>query len=249
MNKLEIIPIVIKHNFSRNDDIGFIIEQAIKENNQKLLDNDILIVTHKIVSKSEGRVLLLKDVMPSERAISISRLQAKDPRLMEIILKESRKIIKMNEHVRVCETTHGFICANAGVDQSNIEEDSVVLLPLKPDVSAQKVRKYFLKHQKNIAVIISDTFGRPFREGQINVAIGIAGIDPFKNYIGTQDMFGKILRSTNIAICDEMASAGELVMGKSDNIPVVIIRGYPYICNRNSNISSIIRKEDKDIFR
>jgi coenzyme F420-0:L-glutamate ligase / coenzyme F420-1:gamma-L-glutamate ligase len=180
--------------------------------------------------------------------------------LIELILRESLNIIKVTTKTLIVETKHGFICANAGIDQSNVSNDteSVLLLPENPDRSAKEIRKFFYNNmKKNVAVIISDTFGRPFRKGQTNIAVGIAGICPLKSYIGLRDSFGKILKVTEIAIVDELASSAELVMGKTLQIPIAIIRGYEYesqkldLENENMNISikAIFREKSQDLFR
>ncbi len=185
-------------------------------------------------------------------------IHEKDPRLIELILRESSNIIRITNKIMIVETLHGFICANAGIDQSNVSNnyDSVLLLPENPDQSADKIRKdLYEKIKKNVSIIISDTFGRPFRKGQTNVAIGVAGIKPIKSYIGLNDSFGKILKVTEIAIVDELASAGELVMGKTLDIPIAIIRGYQYDYDQNNlqdidiSIKSLLREPSQDLFR
>jgi coenzyme F420-0:L-glutamate ligase / coenzyme F420-1:gamma-L-glutamate ligase len=168
-----------------------------------------------------------------------------------LILQESRKIIRVFDRTIITETFHGFICANAGIDQSNVSKSKnrVLLLPKDPDKSADSIRKeIYEKTRKNVAVLITDTFGRPFRMGQTNVAIGIAGINPLKNYKGKRDMFGKIMKVTEIAIVDEIAGAAELVMGKSQGIPVAIVRNAIY-SKHHSSIKKIVREETRDIFR
>jgi coenzyme F420-0:L-glutamate ligase/coenzyme F420-1:gamma-L-glutamate ligase len=173
----------------------------------------------------------------------------KDPRIVELILSESKKIVRMQNGVIIVETNHGFICANAGIDESNVKDGFVTLLPVDSDLSAKKIRDGILnKTRKNIAVVVSDTFGRPFRNGQTNCAIGLSGITPILDYAGTQDAFGNILRVTAIAISDEIASTAELVMGKNNKCPVAIIRDYKF-SNESENISEIIRPENEDLFR
>ena len=249
LNKIEIIPISINHLFCNCEDLGKIISKSVDENGQEIFDKDILVVTQKIVSKVEGRTIFLKSIEPSAKALLISKLQSKDPRLVEVILRESKKIVKISRNVIIVETHHGFICANAGVDQSNTEEETVVLLPKDPDKSALKIKEYFRSQNKEIGVIISDTFGRPFREGQTDIAVGIAGVNPIKSYIGSRDMYGKLLKSTIISVCDEIASAAELVMGKAEKIPVAIIRGYDCDMSENFSISTNLRNEQNDLFR
>jgi coenzyme F420-0:L-glutamate ligase/coenzyme F420-1:gamma-L-glutamate ligase len=174
----------------------------------------------------------------------------KDPRIMELILKESVKILRAKSGIIVSETKHGLVCANAGVDQSNVEGDSAVLLPVDPDRSASRLKDAVKKRAgKDIAVVITDTFGRPFREGQTNVAIGVAGLRSIKSYIGSRDMYGRKLRVSEIAVADEIASAAELVMGKAEGVPVAIVRGYRYEKAAKSSAKSLQRSRERDLFR
>lgn len=222
---------------------------SIKNERQALKNNDVLVVAHKIVSKAEGRIADLATVKPSKRAINIAKKHHKDPRIAELILRESRRIVKMERGIIITETKHGFVCANAGIDKSNVYGDHVALLPANPDSSADKIRRAIEKQTgKNVAVIISDTFGRPFREGQVNVAIGVSGLKPFKDYRGSKDMFGKKLKVTEIAVADEIASAAELVMGKVNRVPIAMIRDFMYE-NRQGSAKELIRKRKKDLFR
>lgn len=243
---LEIIPIHIKKEISRDDKLHDIILSSTKE---KILDGDILVISQKIISKQEGRVVTLSDVIPSDLALGIASEYNKDPKLVEVILSESKRIVRMENEIIIVETNHGFVCANAGVDESNIESGTATLLPLNSDKSAESIREKIQdKTKKKIAVLVSDTFGRAFRMGQTDCAIGIAGITPILDYEGTKDSFGKILRVTAIAIADEICSAAELVMGKTLHCPVVIVRNYNY--NESSaKIKSIIRPENEDLFR
>lgn len=220
--------------------------------NEFLSEGDIVVVAQKVISKAEGRLIDLKLVNPSEKSLQIAKQNDKDPRLIELILNESVDILRLARGILIVETKRGLICANAGVDQSNVEKsnDYAALLPDDADLSARELR-HSLKRKTGIdvAVVITDTFGRPFREGQINVAIGIAGIQPIKSYIGTLDMYGKKLKVTEIAVVDEIASAAELQMGKSERIPVVIIRGYVYQMVETSSLSQLLRARGKDLFR
>jgi coenzyme F420-0:L-glutamate ligase/coenzyme F420-1:gamma-L-glutamate ligase len=250
--RIELIPLSILGDIKPNEDLKYIILNSIKQNNENLFNGDIIVIAQKIVSKSEGRIINLASVMPSCRAVRIAAECKKDARIVELILQESKDILRVARGMIIVETRQGFICANAGIDQSNVEDsdNNALLLPLNPDISANKIRTLIREETgKEIAVIISDTFGRPFREGQINIAVGIAGIEPIKNYVGTYDIYGKKLRVTEIAIADEIASAAELSMGKSDRIPLVIVRGYPYPSVNNCSISSVIRTKEKDLFR
>ena len=216
---LEIIPVKIEEDIEPNADIiDLVLKSAI------IKDYDILIFTQKIISKSEGRIVDLSSVNPSLLASGIANSYGKDPRLVELILSESKRIVRMQESVIIVESNHGFVCANAGIDESNVRDGYVTMLPEDPDQSADELKKQIEQRtKKNIAVIISDTFGRPFRLGQTNVAIGIAGMEPIIDYKGKPDTFGKILQVTAIAVADELCSASELVMGKVKNCPVAIL--------------------------
>jgi len=243
---LEIIPIHIKKEISTEDKLHELILSSTKE---KIVDGDILVISQKIISKHEGRVVNLDEVIPSNLALGIASEYNKDPKLVEAILSESKRIVRMENEILIVETNHGFICANAGVDESNTEAGYATLLPLDSDKSAESIRQKIQdKTKKKIAVLVSDTFGRAFRMGQTDSAIGISGMEPILDYEGTKDSFGKILRVTAIAIADEICSAAELVMGKTLNCPVVIVRNYKYN-ESSSNIKSIIRPENEDLFR
>jgi coenzyme F420-0:L-glutamate ligase / coenzyme F420-1:gamma-L-glutamate ligase len=251
LKKIEIIPIYINININPKVKLLNTLLESVKNNNQIIKNGDILVIAQKIISKNEGRSVYLKYIIPSSRSIELGRKINKDPRIVELILRESRKIVRVSNNTIITETRHGFICANSGIDQSNVSKSKnrVLLLPRDPDKSADTIRKeIFKKTRKNIAVLITDTFGRPFRLGQTNIAIGIAGINALKNYKGKPDMFGKIMKVTEIAIVDEIAGAAELVMGKTNGIPIAIVRNVTY-SKSNSSITKIIRKENKDIFR
>ena len=250
MQLIQITPIRISNEIVLHNNLSVTILDAIDRNQIEIQNGDILAVTHKIVSKAEGRVVELDSIKPSTKAISMAKEHDKDPRIMELILKESSQILRAKDGIIISETRHGFVCANAGVDQSNVKGDTAVLLPLAPDESADRIRHAVKKKVgKEVAVIITDTFGRTFRNGQTNVAIGIAGINPIKSYIGTYDMYGRKLRVTEIAVADEIASASELVMGKAEGTPVAIIRGYDFEKASKASIKSLIRAKNRDLFR
>ncbi len=250
MQLIQITPIQISNEILLHNDLSVIILEAIDRSQIEVQNGDILVVTHKIVSKAEGRVVELDSIKPSTKAISMAKEHDKDPRIMELILKESSQILRAKDGIIISETRHGFVCANAGIDQSNVKGDTAVLLPLAPDESADRIRcSVKEKVGKEVAVIITDTFGRTFRNGQTNVAIGIAGINPIKSYIGTYDMYGRKLRVTEIAVADEIASASELVMGKAEGTPVAIIRGYNFEKASKASIKSLLRAKDRDLFR
>ena len=243
---IQIQPVPIPDDILPKDDLAALILAATE-----LQDGDILVVSQKIVSKAEGRSVDLGTITPSKKATRLARVHRKDPRLVELILRESRKIVRARSGVLITETHHGFICANAAIDQSNVKgESQALLLPIDPDKSAFNIRKEIRRLLgKDVAVIIADTFGRPFRNGQTNVAIGVSGIDPIRSYVGTKDMYGKKLRVTEIAVADEIASAAELVMGKAIRVPVAIVRGYKFKPVRRSSIQSLVRDRSRDLFR
>ena len=250
MQLIQITPIRISNEIVLHNDLSVIILDALDRDQIEIQNGDILAVTHKIVSKAEGRVVELDSIKPSTKAVSMAKEHDKDPRIMELILKESSQILRAKDGIIISETRHGFVCANAGVDQSNVKGDTAALLPLAPDESADRIRHAVEKKVgKEVAVIITDTFGRTFRNGQTNVAIGIAGINPIKSYIGTTDMYGRKLRVTEIAVADEIASASELVMGKAEGTPVAIIRGYDFEKASKASIKSLIRAKNRDLFR
>ena len=241
---MQIIPILIEKEIEPSDDIAKIIL-----NSDKLNDGDIIVIAQKIISKQEGRLIDLSTVTPSLLSEGIGSQYKKDPKIIELILSESKRIIRMSNGILIVETHHGFICANAGIDESNIKEGYATLLPVNSDISAQRIRKKILEQSnKNVAIIISDTFGRPFRMGQSNHAIGISGLNPILDYAGTLDSFNKILKITAIAIADELSAASELVMGKSLKCPFAIIRDYSFKVEDHT-IDELIRPENEDLFR
>jgi coenzyme F420-0:L-glutamate ligase/coenzyme F420-1:gamma-L-glutamate ligase len=246
---LRLFPIPGLPEIRHGDDLAKFITDLAHQAGIRFEDGDIFVVAQKIVSKAEGRIVELASVIPSERARSIAKRLNKDPRAIEVILKESRRIVR-TERVLIAETHHGFVCANAGVDHSNMPGDDVVtLLPRHPDRSAKKLAAALRKRTgKRVAVIISDTFGRPWRLGLTDVAIGAAGVPVLLDLRSTRDRHGKLLTSTVLAIADELASAAGLLMGKSEGTPVVLIRGYRYKPVFES-ASRIIRPADEDLFR
>jgi coenzyme F420-0:L-glutamate ligase/coenzyme F420-1:gamma-L-glutamate ligase len=233
------------------DKLAKLICNAAERQRTPIQTNDILIITHVVVSRAEGNVINLDSMVPSDFAKNFAQRFNKDPALIEIILRESRSIIRMGDGKLITETKHGFICANAGVDRSNVPgERNVALLPRNPDRSAQKIRREIRRLTgKEVAVIISDTHGRPLREGEINVAIGVAGIRPVRDRRGEKDLFGHVLRVKQTAIADELCSAAELVIGQAnEGIPVAIIRGYPYPKSEEAKANDLTRPREKDLF-
>jgi len=217
---------------------------------RRLEVGDVLVVTQKAVSKAEGRIVDLEDVTPSAFAIELALTWEKDPRHVEVVLQEAKRIVRMDHGVIICETRHGFVCANAGVDASNVEKTGTVcLLPVDPDASVRSIRDA-VKAQLGVtvAVIMSDTFGRPWREGHVNFAIGIAGIAPVIDYAGQLDPAGYELRVTQMAVADELAAAAELAHGKLDRVPVALVRGYAYPPGCGT-AKDLLRDPEKDLFR
>jgi coenzyme F420-0:L-glutamate ligase/coenzyme F420-1:gamma-L-glutamate ligase len=231
-------------------DLAQVITEAVQKQGLSLAGDDILVVTQKIVSKAEGQLVDLHTVTPSPFAEQIAEVQAKDPQVVEIVLRETRRIVKMAQRTIISETHHGLVCAHAGVDESNVAgEGTVALLPVDSDASARRLRQGIRERTGiELAVIISDTFGRPWREGLVNVAIGVAGMEPLKDYRGLPDTEGRILKVTTLAVADELASAAELVMGKLDKVPVALIRGYPYTPGEG-DARLLLRAPEKDLFR
>jgi coenzyme F420-0:L-glutamate ligase/coenzyme F420-1:gamma-L-glutamate ligase len=241
---LQIIPIPIENEITVDDDLSELILDS-----GNVIDGDILVIAQKIISKQEGRVVELSSVSPSLLAKGISSQYNKDPNIIELVLSESKRIVRMKNGIIIVETHGGFICANAGIDESNVVNGFATLLPLNSDISAQIIRtNIFKKTGKNVAIIISDTFGRPFRMGQTNCAIGISGLNPILDYAGTLDSFKRILRVTAIAIADELSSSAELVMEKTKKCPVAIIRDYSFNAGENK-IHDLIRPENEDLFK
>ena len=228
---IEIIPVYGLPEFKKNDDLIEILTTTLKNNSETLLNGDVVIVTQKIVSKIEDRAVDLKVTD-----------------INEVLKEESTQILRKRGETVIARTRHGFICANAGIDKSNIDKGYALLLPVDPNKTANTIRrKIKAEFDLDIAVIISDTFGRAWRKGQTNVAIWSSGIEPLTSYIGTTDSYGNDLMATEIAIIDELAGASELVMNKVDEVPVAIIRGYKYKFSDKST-DEIIRSDDEDFF-
>jgi coenzyme F420-0:L-glutamate ligase/coenzyme F420-1:gamma-L-glutamate ligase len=231
------------------DDIARIVVEAAARQRTPLTSGDVVVLTQKIVSKSEGRLLRLPDVTPSSMATTFAAGLGRDPRLIEVILRESRRIVRMDRGVLVTETHHGWVCANAGVDQSNVDADVVALLPVDPDGSARAFRDAVRAQTRaEVHVIVADTFGRPWREGLVNIAIGVAGFAPILSYLGQQDPAGRPLQATILAIADELAAAAEPVMGKLDRIPAAIVRGLTLQASEEGS-KALLRDPARDLFR
>jgi len=250
-NSIQIIGLDGIPEVQPGDNIVGLIQTALAENEVALEDGDVLVVTHKIVSKAEGQLIDLRTIEPSELAAQWAARYDKDARQVEVVLREAMRIVRMERGVLIAETRHGFICANAGVDASNVSAETVCLLPVDPDASARGIRNGLAAGSgKRIGVVISDSFGRPWRNGIVNVAIGVAGIPALADYRGQSDAAGYSLHVTVLAIADEMAAAAELMMNKLDARPVAIVRGYTMPVGGEAGTGQdLVMDASKDLFR
>jgi len=215
-----------------------------------LADGDVVVVTSKIVSKAEGATVELADVEPSAFAAAFAGRWDKDPRVVEVVLRQAVRVVRMIGPVLITETRHGLVCANSGVDQSSSgAADRVVVLPADPDASARQLQARFAELGADLAVVISDTFGRPWREGQTDVAIGFAGLAPMHSYIGQRDPHGHEFRVQEVCVVDELAGAAELVKGNTSRVPVAVVRGYPWIADDTASMAQVVREPSRDLFR
>jgi coenzyme F420-0:L-glutamate ligase/coenzyme F420-1:gamma-L-glutamate ligase len=227
------------------DDLAAMIAGAIE-----LADDDIVVVTSKVVSKAEGAVVDLATVVPSPFADALARRWEKDARLVEVVLQQAVRIVRMSGPLLITETRHGFVCANSGVDESSSGAPGrAVVLPSDPDASARRLRERFAELGVDVAVIISDTFGRPWREGQTDVAVGLAGIAPITSYVGQQDPHGHVFRVQQLCTADELAAAAELVKGNLARVPAAVIRGFAWDRDDDATAASLIRPPERDLFR
>lgn len=252
MNPIQIMAIEGLPLIKPGDNLGELIVNAAKKQKTPLQNNDIIVVTHVVASKAEGNIINLDEVTPSKRAKEIAQQTNKDPALVEVILRETKEIVRLGQNSIITETNSGIICANAGVDRSNVSGDrNVVPLPKNPNASAQNIRREIKKLSGvDVAIIVSDTHGRPLRLGEINVAVGVAGIKPIRDRRGEKDLFGYTLRIKQTAIADELSSAAELVIGQAnEGIPAAIIRGYTYQTIEGESKTELIRAKEKDLFR
>lgn len=247
MKKLEVIPVGGVPEVRPGDDLA---ETILQIAGNQLRPGDILVVTHKVVSKAEGRLVDLRTVEPSTLAKGFATHYGKDPRQIEVVLRESRRIVRMDRGIIISETHHGFVCANAGVDASNVPgDDRVCLLPLDPDGSARRLRETLTARLGlDLAVVITDSFGRAWRHGITDIAIGLAGMNPVADYRGQYDPHGYPLEASVLAPADEIAGAAELVMGKTDGVPLAIVRGYEYEPAPGS-AADLIMPPERDMFR
>ena len=231
MNEVTIIPVSGLPEVLAGDNLADLTHNVLKKLNRKVMDGDIFVVTQKIVSKSEGMSRDLDEY-----------------NFEDLLMGEVNRVIRRRGELIIAKTKHGFICANAGIDKSNVKKNTVLLLPEDPNKSAHSYRKKMESLTgKKIAVIVSDTFGRAWRKGQVNFAIGSSGINPVTSYIGKTDTFENELNATEIAVIDEIASAAELVMEKTINVPIAIVRGVKYEDSKK-NASALIREDEEDFF-
>ncbi|HMS57341.1 MAG TPA: coenzyme F420-0:L-glutamate ligase [Tepidiformaceae bacterium] len=231
-------------------DLGALILEAAAAAGTPLENGDVVVVTSKIVSKAEGQTVELADVEVSPFARQYAERMEKDPAIVELVLRQSKRVVRQVGPILITETHHGFICANAGVDQSSSgAHGRAVLLPADPDASCRGIRATFAARGVDAAVIVSDTFGRPWREAQTDIAIGIAGMDPVFSYIGQVDPHGHEFRVQALCVADELAGAAELVKGNLSRVPVAVIRGYAWERNDDASMRSIIRDSERDLFR
>jgi coenzyme F420-0:L-glutamate ligase / coenzyme F420-1:gamma-L-glutamate ligase len=250
MTRLEVVGVEGLPEIEPGDDLAAQIVEASRVNGDPLVDRDIVVITSKIVSKAEGCAVELDDVEPSSFAVSWAERWDKDPRVVEVVLRESKRIIRQIGPVLITETHHGFCCANAGVDQSSSgAHGRVLVLPKDSDASARRFRQRFAELGVDVAVVISDTFGRPWREGQTDIAIGVAGIHPLRSYIGEVDPHGHEFRVQEICTVDELAAAAELVKGNTSRVPVAVLRGYEWTTDDDATMAPVLRDSERDLFR
>jgi coenzyme F420-0:L-glutamate ligase/coenzyme F420-1:gamma-L-glutamate ligase len=249
-------------DITRDADLAMLIARAIEQSGGAIERGDVFVVAQKIVSKAEGALVRLADVTPSPLAEEWAASNAKDARVVEVVLRESRRIVRMDGGVLIAETRHGFVCANAGVDASNVEPGYVTVLPKDPDASAERLRQGLAALNRRpcadsglsagspagVGVIISDTFGRPWREGVVNVALGVAGLQPLADYRGSVDVYGRRLESTVVALADELAAAADLVTRKTAGTPVAVVRGAGEWIGEGSG-RALVRGAARDLFR
>lgn len=245
MSEVRILPVVGLPEIVPGDDLADMIAGLVE-----LAEDDIVIVTSKIVSKAEGCVVDLVDVEPSEFASRWAATWDKDPRVVEIVLRQSKRIVRQAGPVLITETHHGFVCANSGVDQSSSgAHERILTLPVDPDATARRIRDRLAELGHRVAVVVTDTFGRPWREGQTDIAIGVAGIHPLRSYIGEVDPHGHEFRVQEICVADELAAAGELVKGNTSRVPVAVVRGFDYEPDEQATMAPVLREPSRDLFR
>jgi coenzyme F420-0:L-glutamate ligase/coenzyme F420-1:gamma-L-glutamate ligase len=249
VNRIEVIPLTGIPEVSKGDDLSALVLNAVSTSSLALRDGDVVVIKQKVVSKAEGRVVRLTSVVPGRRARELAKKEGKDPRVVELVLAESVRVVRASHGVIITETKQGFVCANSGVDQSNVGKGSVALLPVDPDQSARRLREQLERRTgKNLAVVVTDTFGRPWRLGQTDVAIGCSGVLPLVEYAGRKDKFGYELRVTEPSVVDEIAGAAELAIGKLRGIPAAIVRGAEYT-RGEGGVKAMLMPAERDLFR
>lgn len=250
MSGLQVVGVAGLPEIVPGTDLASVIHAACAASGTPLADGDVLVVTSKIVSKAEGRTVELSDVVPSPFAVEWSAQWEKDAAVTEIVLREAKRVVRQIGPILITETHHGFVCANSGVDQSSSgAHGRAVLLPVDPDASARRIRDGLKALGVDVAVIISDTFGRAWREGQTDIAIGVAGIQPILSYIGQVDPHGHEFRVQALCVADELAGAAELVKGNLSRVPVALIRGYEWEADDTATIAPVLRDQTRDLFR
>jgi coenzyme F420-0:L-glutamate ligase/coenzyme F420-1:gamma-L-glutamate ligase len=247
--RYEVIGIAGLGEVRPGDDVARLVAEAAAAQGTPIASHDVLVIGQKVISKAEGRLVRLSEVDPAPATRRMAESLGRDPRLLEVILRESRRVVRMDKGIVITETHHGWICANAGVDQSNVDPDTVALLPEDSDRSARAFReRVHALTGAEVAVIVADTFGRPWREGLTNVAIGLAGMAALRDYIGVPDSAGRPLQATILAVADELAGAAEIVMGKLDRIPAAIVRGLALEAG-DAGSKPLLRDPARDLFR
>ncbi|MCJ7424432.1 coenzyme F420-0:L-glutamate ligase [Candidatus Bathyarchaeota archaeon] len=236
------------------DDIAMLIVETAGKEGFEIEDGDVIVIAQKVFSKAESRVVRLEEVVASKRAFELAEKTAKDPRFIELVLRETRRILKVSRDILLVEDRRGLVCINAGIDKSNIEgKDCYALLPENPDVSAEKCRVRIGELTgKSVGVVMCDTYSRPFRRGQVNFAIGVAGVGLFRDYRGREDLFGQVLRVKNVAVVDEFAAAAELLMGQAAEArPVIVLRGLRDVVIRYSRqgVDELRISNEEDLFK
>jgi coenzyme F420-0:L-glutamate ligase/coenzyme F420-1:gamma-L-glutamate ligase len=250
MARIEVFGVEGLPEIEAGDDLAKQTMDAAAATGTPLADRDVVVITSKIVSKAEGCAVELDDIEPSAFAVSWAARWDKDPRVVEVVLRESKRVIRQIGPVLITETHHGFCCANSGVDQSSSgAHGRVLVLPKDSDASARRFRERFAELGVDVAVIISDTFGRPWREGQTDIAIGVAGMHPLHSYIGEVDPHGHEFRVQEICTVDELTAAAELVKGNISRVPVAVIRGFEWTTDDTATMAPVLRDSERDLFR
>ena len=249
--KLELVPLCGFPLLEAPAELGELVDACLETNGLVLQDGDVLVLAHKIVSKAEGRVVALSSVTPSARAVALARQTGKEPELVEVILAESKRVVRQAHGVLICENVLGLLCANAGVDRSNAGDDHVVLLPKDPDASARALRRA-LHHRcgVDVAVLVADTHGRPWREGAVGLCMGMAGMAPFVDYRGRQDLYDYEMQTEVECVADELCAAATLVMGQGcEGIPLALVRGFVFSPEDKATSKLLLRDPARDLFR